>query len=148
MRRALLSGSVASVACTLVASVLARSRTRSLASASNATSHWIWGEPAKWRRRPDMRHTAVGYAIHHASAIFWAVIYERWRAARNTPPPLVAAGAISTLAYVVDYHVVPPRLTPGFDRHLTKRGMLLAYGAFAAGLAATAALREQRARQR
>jgi hypothetical protein len=144
MRRALLSGSVASIACTLTVSLLGHARTRSLASTTNATSHWIWGEPAKWRRRADLRHTAVGYAIHHASAIFWAVIYERWRGARRPPQPVVAAGAISALAYVVDYHVVPPRLTPGFDRHLTNGGMLLAYGAFAAGLAATALWRRQR----
>jgi hypothetical protein len=127
-----------------VVSLLARSRTRSVASASNATSHWVWGEPAKRTRRLDVRHTVLGYAIHHASAVFWALAYERWRSARRPPGPLLAAGAVSALAYGVDYHVVPPRLTPGFDRHLTKRGMFVAYAAFAAGLAAASLWRQRR----
>lgn len=41
---------------------------------------------------------------------------------------------MATLAYLVDYHVVPRRLSPGFERHIGKRGMLLTYSSIALGL--------------
>ncbi|MBN6150844.1 hypothetical protein JR065_10865 [Xanthomonas sp. AmX2] len=40
----------------------------------------------------------------------------------------------AVVAYVVDYHVVPRRLSPGFDSRMRLRHLPLAYAAFAAGL--------------
>lgn len=148
-RRALLSGTVASIACTLAVSLLGRERTGSLASGTNATSQWVWGEPAKRRHRADLRHTALGYGIHHASSLLWAFVFERWLGASRKPPgPIVAAAAVSTVAYVADYHIVPSRLSPGFDRHLSPRAMFAAYAVFAAGLAVTALYRRRRSAHR
>lgn len=137
------SAAVASLASTVAAAVLAHARTGSYASASNATSHWIWGDGAKTRHRTDLPHTAIGYGIHHASSLLWACVFERWLLARRAPPPAVAAAAVTTLAYVVDYHVVPARLTPGFEHHLPRRAVIAAYAAFAAGLAMTALYRRR-----
>ncbi|MFX5839837.1 hypothetical protein ABTE60_21225, partial [Acinetobacter baumannii] len=58
---------------TAVLSWRSRRETGRGATATNATSHWVWGEPAMRHREPSVRHTALGYAIHHASSIFWAV---------------------------------------------------------------------------
>lgn len=110
----LLSGSLASVASIAAASVLARRQTGSVASAPNATSHWLWGEPAMHRHRMDLRHTLAGYAIHHASSLFWATFHE--------------AGLERT-------RVAPSRLAPGFERHLSRTGLAVVYAAFAGGLA-------------
>lgn len=139
---------MASVASTLAASLLAHACTGSYASATNATSHWVWGARAKARHRADLPHTALGYGIHHASSLLWACVFERWLAARRAPAPAVAAAAVTTLAYVADYHVVPARLTPGFERHLPRRALFVIYGAFAAGLALTALYRRRAAARR
>ncbi|MDQ3206380.1 MAG: hypothetical protein M3Q40_07740, partial [Pseudomonadota bacterium] len=133
---------------TLAASRMAQARTGSYASATNATSHWVWGARAKARHRTDVAHTAVGYGIHHASSLLWACVFERWLATRRPPAPIVAATAITTLAYMVDYHVVPARLTPGFERHLPRRGVYAAYAAFASGLALAALVRRATAASR
>ncbi len=86
----------------------------------------------------------MGYAIHHASSYFWAVFHEYWREARPRTSPAASAATITAVAYVVDYHVVPRRLTPGFERHLSGRAMFATYAAFGAGLLLVAALRRRR----
>jgi hypothetical protein len=137
LRRAWFSGSVASLLCTLVVTVLGRGRRNAPARGTNATSHWVWGHRAIRRSSPSLRYTAFGYAIHHASSMFWAIGFERWRLARGLPlarHPAAVAATVATAAWVVDYKVVPKRLTPGFEHHLSRRGLAGAYVAFGAGL--------------
>ena len=104
-----------------------------MSSASNATSHWLWGEPSMYRHRTDLRHTAAGYAIHHASSLFWATFHEAG-IQRTRLPAWQLAPVVSAMAMVVDYGVVPRRLTPGYDRHMSRAGLASVYAAFAGGL--------------
>src|SRR5690606_23408079 len=76
--RALGSGSLASVASTALVSIRSRQRTGALPAGTNAASQWVWGEPARRSRGWSVRHTLLGYAIHHASAVMWAAGYEAW----------------------------------------------------------------------
>jgi hypothetical protein len=89
----------------------------------------------------DVAHTLLGYATHHASAIFWAVPFEAWLALRppRTPADLLRnACAMSAIAAAVDYGVTPKRLTPGWELVVSKNSMVATYGAMALGLAAGA----------
>jgi hypothetical protein len=43
---------------------------------------------------------------------------------------------VSALAYLTDYHVVPKRLTPGFELRLPGGALAAAYAALALGLSA------------
>jgi len=136
--RALCSGTLASLLSTLALGAACRLRGASFASGSNATSQWLWGRSAWRRQRVDVRHTVVGYAIHHASSVFWATAFEAWQLLR--PPPargmtLRRAVTVAAVAGVVDYTLVPKRLTPGFEAHLRPTTIPLVYAAFALGLA-------------
>lgn len=131
--RVVAAGSIASVLSIMVASAFARRRTGSVTSASNATSHWVWGEPARRRHDVSLRHTLLGYAIHHASSIWWAGFHEAGLDRTRAPAWLVAP-VVGTAAMVVDYGVVPKRLTPGFERHLSRSELVAVYVAFSAGL--------------
>jgi hypothetical protein len=146
LRRALVSGTAAALASGLASALLARRRTGHLASGPNATSHVLWGESAAGCHQADLRHTAVGGAIHYGSAVFWAAGFEWLLTRRRRPHPVAAAAAVTAVAYVVDYHVVPKRLTPGFELHLSGRSMCGVYAALGAGLALTAMLRSRRGR--
>lgn len=145
--RALVSGSVASVLSTSVVALASRRATGFAAAGTNATSQWLWGRQAKRQMRPTVRHTAVGYGIHHASALLWAGVFEAVLL-RRTPSTaartVAAAAATSALAYGVDYGLTPKRLTPGFEAHLRPRAMFATYAAVAIGLAATALIRQRR----
>lgn len=135
MLRTLVSGSTASLLSSLAVAAHSRARSGRAASGVNATSHWIWGECATRRHRVDVRHTVLGYAIHHASSLWWAGLFELKARSYGSRGVVALSGATAVVAYVVDYHVVPKRLTPGFEHHLSPAGMVSAYAAFGAGLA-------------
>lgn len=143
-RRGLLSGAVASVLSTVALGALGRAATGSAFAPTNAISHWIWGEQAARRNMASLRYTALGYAIHHLSATFWAVLFERLMGARldrmAPAPTLAAATAASAVACFADYQLTPPRLRPGYEKRLSKPSLAVVYGAFGLGLAAGALL--------
>src|SRR5215210_1117496 len=138
---ALVTGTAASVVSTAALALLAQGEGKSAYQPTNTTSHWLHGDRAASQGEPDAAHTLIGYATHHASALFWAVPFEAWLAAR---PPRTTAGllrdacAMSAIAAVIDYGVTPKRLTPGWELVLSRRSMAATYGVIALGLAAGA----------
>lgn len=138
IQRALVSGSLASLATVATLAVLARAESRRAVQPVNATSHVLHGDAAGRVRRMDMPHTLLGYAIHHAAAVFWATIYQAWRArpGARSASALGDAMALSALAAFVDYAVVPRRLSPGWEIVLPKSAIALTYVAMAFALAA------------
>jgi hypothetical protein len=141
-RRGLLSGAMGSAASTVALAALGKAGTGSMFAPTNAISHWIWGERSARRDRPSMRYTATGYAIHHLSATFWAVLFERVMGERldrmDPAPTLAAATAASAFACFVDYQLTPQRLKPGYEKRLSKPALAVVYAAFGVGLAAGA----------
>jgi hypothetical protein len=148
LRNAALSGTV--VAGTTAASVaIAGERDSGSAIAPlNATSHIAWGEPAGAVEEVDARHTLVGTALHVGACIFWATFYEKFfgRAARrgDVAKALLGGGAIATAAYVTDYHIVPQRLTPGWEYRISKRSLAATYVVLALSLPLLGLLRGRR----
>lgn len=108
----------------------------------NAPSHWIWGRPALQADGVSVRHTGLGLLVHQGSSFLWSAAYaalQAWRARPSTATRLADAIAVTALAAVVDLRLVPERLTPGFERRLSRRGVAMVYVSFAAGLALGAA---------
>ena len=143
LRRAIVSGTAASLTSTAALAGLARLEGKGALQPVNATSHWMTGSSAGAFRGGDLSHTLVGYATHHAATLFWAVLFENWIAPRRPLPPqtmLRDALALSAVAALVDYGATPKRFTPGWEFVLSKRSMAVAYVAMALGLAAGAGL--------
>lgn len=144
---AVVSGTAASFASAAALMAGSKIRNGSWAGGLNGPSQWVWGESEAYTRRATLRHTALGYVIHHSMSIFWAVLYEAifGRGPQKKPALQHCAEAIASAAtaYVVDYHLTPPRLRPGFKKHLSPAGMFAVYAAFAAGLAITGVLRDR-----
>lgn len=138
IRRALLSGTLAAAAVTLAASFAARRSSGSSAAALNATSHFLWGERAAHQDGYSLRYTATGFAANYAASTFWALFYELVARGKPRPPAraLRDGALVSAAAYVVDYHVVPKRLTPGFELRIPRGALALVYAALALGLSA------------
>jgi hypothetical protein len=67
-----------------------------------------------------------------------ACLYEMLAGRRvRTRSRALAGGALtSAVAYVTDYHVVPRRLTPGFEMRLSRAALAAVYVALALGLCA------------
>ena len=82
--------------------------------------------------------------IHLGSGVFWGALFEALSGLRpNVSRILGAAAATTVTAYVADYHVVPKRVTPGFEAHLLERSFVYTYAALGAGLALGALVRRR-----
>jgi hypothetical protein len=135
---ALVTGTVASLASAAALALLSRAEGKGALQPVNATSHWLHGEQAADCDELDATHTLVGFATHYASAVFWALPFEFWLA-RHRPSSagtlLRSACVTSAVAAAVDYGITPKRLTPGWELVLSKRSLVVTYGALALGLA-------------
>ncbi len=112
---------------------------RNAAAPLNAISHIVWGDDAARQDGTSARYTAVGTALNAAAMASWAVLHHAiFRPDRRHPglaPALARGAATAAAAYVIDYYVVPRRLTPGFEKRLSGRSMFAVYAALALGFA-------------
>ena len=137
-RSILHAGLLAGIFSTVTLLWRSRAETRRAAAAMNAPGHWLFGDKALRQNAMTARYTATGAAVHLASGFFWAVLFS-WlntrRARQTRKNALVDAAIVTATAAVVDFKLVPRRLTPGFEHRLARRSVALAYLAFAGGLA-------------
>jgi hypothetical protein len=140
VKRATVSGAVASVLSTAALAMCGRLERGDTSGPVNGPSQWIFGRRAAYERGPSVRHTIVGYAVHHVAATGWSLLYEMWRGRSRDSmnARLARAGATAALACFVDYELTPKRFRPGFEVQLSKPAMFTVYGAFALGLALAA----------
>lgn len=139
LREGAVTGSLASLLSTAVLAAAGARQNGSAVAPINAVSHWLWGDESLRVDRPTLRHTLAGYLTQHAASIFWATLYSRIWGHRDTAkqlPQAVAGGvATSAIAYIVDYQLIPKRLTPGYEHRVSTGAMVAIYAALAAGFA-------------
>ncbi|MGZ9057889.1 MAG: hypothetical protein ACXW14_01450, partial [Burkholderiaceae bacterium] len=75
LNRGVVSGTWASILSTLALAARGRSESGSALAPINAVSHWYWGDRATREDRPSLKYTVPGYLTHHATSIFWAVLF-------------------------------------------------------------------------
>jgi hypothetical protein len=151
LREGAVTGTLAGLLSTAVLAISGQRQAGSAVAPINAVSHWLWGDESLHAQEPSLRHTLTGYVTNHLAAIFWAALYSGVYGHREDAKrlPQAAAGGVATsaIAYVVDYHVVPKRLTPGYEHRISSGALLATYGALAAGLALGALLLGERQRR-
>jgi hypothetical protein len=77
IRRAIASGSLVGLGIAAVTALAGKRETGSAAAPLNATSHIVWGDQAALQDAPSLKYTLTGFVLNHASAIFWAAVYEK-----------------------------------------------------------------------
>jgi hypothetical protein len=138
LRRAVVDGTAAMALSTALLAWRGRVEHASAAAPLNAVSHWLWGDESLRRNRLTWSFTGLGAATHWTSSLLWAVLYEALLSRRRTgdaPAVLLDAAGIAALAAWVDLRLVPERLTPGFERRMSRRSLIAFYVCFGAGLA-------------
>lgn len=140
--KGMIPGALASVASAAVLAARAKQESGTVFGGVNAVSHWLWGDKAFRRDGPSWKYTLVGYAIHHASALFWGSLFEQAAgkvlARKSAGATLAASAAAAAVACFVDYKLTPKRLQPGFEERVSTGSLALVYAAFGLGLAAGA----------
>jgi hypothetical protein len=125
------TGKVVSAATTLAAAVCGAVENRNLIAPINAISHIVWGNDAAAEDRISPQYTFGGLFLNTIGSMVWALLYEKsfGEAAEkgNVGLSLLGGALVSATAYVTDYHIVPKRLTPGFEKRLSDRSLLAIY---------------------
>ena len=139
LQRGLVGGAASSIVSTATLALLGRTEAGSAFAPTNAVSHWVWGDEAAEHDGFSLKYTITGYAIHHLSATFWAVLFEKLAGEKldrkDLRVTLATSAATSALSCFVDYKLTPERLTPGFEKRLSKKSLAGVYAAFAVGMA-------------
>jgi hypothetical protein len=178
LRRAIVSGTVGGLAAATAASLAGKCEEGSYAAPLNATSHILWGDEAASKDRASLKYTLTGFLLNHGSAIFWAWFYEKLFGARvagaaassyangranggangrrtkgrtATPSlaqPILGAAAVAASAYVIDYHLIPKRFTPGFEKRVSGKSLAAIFATLAMGLAARDLIDAAKARRK
>lgn len=137
-RQALYSGAAASLFSAAVLALCGKLENDRPAGPINGPSQWIHGRWAAHIREPSLKHTVIGFAIHHVMATGWALLHERifgYRKGQQSIGRRFGAAAVTgATANFVDYKMTPKRLQPGFETQLSRTSLFLVYAAFAAGL--------------
>lgn len=137
------TGAAAALATTAAMVAMGRRHDETQWAPINAVSHILYGDEAADHAEPSFTYTATGALLNAGAMVAWGGVYAMLQKAaprRSASNAIVLAAATAALAYVVDYHVVPERLTPGFEKRLRIDAMAWIYGALALGLAAGAVL--------
>lgn len=132
--RTALSGTVVSVASSIVLAIGAKNEGKDPIQPTNATGHWFLGDQAAKARTVDARHTLLGFSTHQAASVLWATVFQAVRSFWPGRRASVDAIGVSALAAFVDYVVVPKRLTPGWEKVVSPQSIAVAYGAMALAL--------------
>jgi hypothetical protein len=142
----LTDGSLAGVLTTAAVALLGRRETGSAAAPINATSHVLYGDEAGTVDAVDLKHTLPGLLINTGAGIFWAFLRELVLDRAQRPgraKSAVASAAPAGLAYAVDYHLIPRRLTPGWELRVSRKSVALGFVALGLGLAVAELVRRR-----
>lgn len=144
MKDSLITGAAASLAAGAAVAWRGREDTGSALAPINATSHILWGDAAGQVEQPTWQQTLPGVLINAGAGVWWALVMQKLFGSavdkRGLPAAVAGGAATAALAYVVDYHLVPQRLTPGWEQRITRRSLFIGLAAMGAGLAAGALL--------
>ena len=139
IRAFLLAGAGAAVLTIAVLGALSAATGAPWWAPLNATTHVFHGGEAAQVTAADWRHTGVGTIIHVLSCFFWALValiillLLRRGIGRGLPMPWLAAGLTVLLAALVDYGLMPSRLTPGWELELSTPGVDAGFVALGVG---------------
>lgn len=139
VRTVLQASALATVGTTAAVAAFGKRELNDAAAPLNATSHIVWGDEAAEQDGLSAKYTLVGGVLNATAVASWAVLqralFGRWSQKGGLTRPLAAGAAVAAIAYVTDYHIVPKRLTPGFEKRLSKGALAAMYGVLALTLA-------------
>lgn len=138
--RTVITSAVGSAASAFALMILGAKEGRGALRPISASGHWLHGSRAGRKNKPDLAHAVVGFGTHHAATMFWSFLMEKWLGPKTRTLPEMALTGASTavVAAIVDYAIMPRRLSPGWELALTRKSMAGAFAAMAAGMAAGA----------
>jgi hypothetical protein len=144
MKDTITTGAMATASTTAALAILGKLENDSAVSPINAVSHMLWGDEAADTDVVDTEHTLAGAGLNAAAVTSWAGLFELFMPRKGAPSvqrALLAGTATAAAAYYTDYHLVPERLTPGFEKRLSQPALIGVFATLALSLAAASLCR-------
>lgn len=127
-------GAVAGLVCTLVLGLTCLAVGKPPVQVLNAASQWLWGREAGQLVGTTLSVTGVGLLTQWGAATFWAAIFRWVRRRLGSGRDLVAAMLVPLAAVVLDYGILPERLSLGWHLVLPLTGVLAGFVGLGLGL--------------
>lgn len=113
----------------------------------NATSHVLYGPRAAHASGATWAQTVPGLIINLGAGLWWALVFEtlfgRQIERRGATGAVLGGATTGALAYLLDYRLLPRRLSPGWELSVSRRSVGMGLAALGAGLAVGAMLRKR-----
>ena len=100
-------------------------------AALNCVAHIVDGDDKEQPTGYSPRESWLGVGVNGTAMSAWGVLYEGALLVTGAKSSLLSALLGTAAAYFIDFKVVPARYTPGIEKRLSHRSVLLAYGAMA-----------------
>jgi len=139
-RYMLFCGAGAALASLSSVALLARAEGEPALRPISASGHWLWGDDAAVKGEPGMTRSGVGGATNIGAGLMWGGLFGAWvQRNASTPGEVLRDGAaLGAVAGLLDYGLLPRRLSPGWELALSSRSVVLSMAAMAAGAVAGA----------
>lgn len=137
LMRALVTGGIAATATSALVTLFARRNDGAPAAGLNAVSHTLWGDRAYREDHASLKYTATGATVNFGACLWWAALHELLHGKKRDHRlgvSLARGASTAAAAYLFDYHLLPRRLTPGYEGRLDRTQFWIAFAALAAAL--------------
>ena len=104
-------------------------------AALNAVAHIVDGDEKEQPTQFSPRESGLGLAVNATAMVTWGVLYEGVLTVTKTRSTPMTAAVGTVTAYLIDYAIVPKRLTPGIEKRLSRNTVWAIYGVLGATLA-------------
>ena len=104
-------------------------------AALNSVAHIIDGDQKEQPTAYSPRESLLGIGVNGTAMCAWGVLYEGALLVTRAKSNVFTALLGTTIAYFIDYKVVPKQFTPGIEKRLSHTSILIAYAALALGFA-------------
>ncbi|MBC7804982.1 MAG: hypothetical protein H7145_02410 [Akkermansiaceae bacterium] len=127
LKNGIITGLVGAATTTAVIAAYGKAKTGDPWTPFNGIAHMFFGENAANRDGFVPRETLVGLGLNGTALVTWGVMYEAIAGKVAFPRSLLSGGLASFIIYLLDYHIFPPKLRPGFEKRLGYDSVFAAY---------------------
>jgi hypothetical protein len=127
----------AALAVTTTAAIMLAGKIETSApwSPINAIAHIADGDDVSPPSEFSARESGLGLGINTAVMVSWGILYEAACLASRRKSSPASAILATAGTFIIDYQLLPPRLSPGIEKRLSRPAVLWAYAVLAATLA-------------
>ncbi len=126
-RDGIVTGLIGAATMTAVIAAYGKAKTGNPWTPFNGIAHMFFGNDAAKKNGFVPRETLVGLGLNAVALTTWGVLYEAVAGKTPLPKSLATGTAASATIYVLDYHLFPPKLRPGFDKRLGTGSIIVSY---------------------